>query len=112
MSPNEVCCLWFYLKDDVLTLDQFRSRVELDRALRVTTGVSVWWRFHRLVLDRIDYRGGGGGETERERERERERETDRQTDRQAGRQTGRQTDRQTDRGRDREKEKQNNNILH
>ena len=30
------------LKDAVLTLDQFSSRLERDRAGRVTTGVSVW----------------------------------------------------------------------
>ena len=42
VSPNEVCCLWLYLKDDVLILDRFRSRVELVRVVRVTTGVSVW----------------------------------------------------------------------
>ena len=30
------------LKDGVLTLDQFSSRLERDRAVRVTTGISVW----------------------------------------------------------------------
>ena len=42
VSPNDVGCLCIYLKDDVLTLDRFRSRVELDRSVRVTVGVSVW----------------------------------------------------------------------
>ena len=40
--PREVYCLWLYLKDSVLTLDQFSSRLERDRVVRVTTGVSVW----------------------------------------------------------------------
>ena len=31
-----------YLKDVVLTLDQFSPRLERDRVVRVTTGVSVW----------------------------------------------------------------------
>ena len=41
-EPSEVCCLWLYLKDGVLTLDQFSPRLERDRIVRVTTGVSVW----------------------------------------------------------------------
>ena len=32
----------FILKDGVLTRDQFSSRLERDRAVRVTTGISVW----------------------------------------------------------------------
>ena len=58
MSPNEADCLWLYLKDDIPTLDQFSSRVEQDRAARVTAGVSVCLvaiQSHRLGLDRIDY---------------------------------------------------------
>ena len=39
-DPSEVYCL--YVKDDVLTLDQFSPRLERDRAVRVTTGVCVW----------------------------------------------------------------------
>ena len=38
MSPSEVDCLWLYLKDGVLTLDQFSTSAELDRAVRVTAG--------------------------------------------------------------------------
>ena len=41
MSPSEVYCLWFYLKDGVLALDQFSPRLEWDRAVRATTG--VWY---------------------------------------------------------------------
>ena len=42
VSPSEVYCLWLYLKDGVLSLDQFSPRLERDRMVRVTTGVSVW----------------------------------------------------------------------
>ena len=42
MSPSEVYGLWLHLEDGVLTLDQFSPRLERDRVVRVTTGVSVW----------------------------------------------------------------------
>ena len=56
MSPSKIYCLWLYLKDNVLTLDQFSPRLERDRAVRVITVVSVWFGSdcHRLGLDRID----------------------------------------------------------
>ena len=61
MSPSEVYCLWLYPEDGVLTLDQFSPRLERDRVVRVTAGVSVWYQLvaigsdcHGLGLDRID----------------------------------------------------------
>ena len=42
LSVCEVYCLWLYLEDGVLTLDQFSPRVERDRTLRATAGASVW----------------------------------------------------------------------
>ena len=41
-ESSEVHCLWLYLKDSFLTLDKFSRRLERDRAVMVTTGVSVW----------------------------------------------------------------------
>ena len=41
-GPSEVYCLWLYLEDGVLSLDQFSSCLERDRVVRVTNGVSVW----------------------------------------------------------------------
>ena len=39
---GEVYCLWLYLEDGVLSLDQFSPHLERDLVVRVTTGVSVW----------------------------------------------------------------------
>ena len=33
MSPSEVHCLWLYLKDGVLTLDQFSPRLQYNTTL-------------------------------------------------------------------------------
>ena len=41
-SPNEVYCLLLYPEHSVMTLDQLSPRLERDRAVRVTTGVSAW----------------------------------------------------------------------
>ena len=49
MSPSEVYCLWLYLKDVVLTLDQFSPRLERDRVVFLSGSDC-----HRLGLDRID----------------------------------------------------------
>ena len=55
VSPSKVYCLWLYLKDGVLTLDQFSPRLERDRER----------------------------EREREREKQTDRHTDRKTQRQS-----------------------------
>ena len=54
MSPSEVYCLWLYLEDGVLTLDQISPRLERDRVVRVTAGILSGSYCHRLGLDRID----------------------------------------------------------
>ena len=41
-SQRSLLSMVIYIKDGVLTLDQFLPRLERDRAVRVTTGVSVW----------------------------------------------------------------------
>ena len=41
MSSNKVDCLWSYLKNHVLTLDQSSPRADRDRAVSVTAGVCV-----------------------------------------------------------------------
>ena len=48
MSPNEVYCLWLYLKDGVLTLDQFSLHLERDLSFLSSSDC------HRLGQDRID----------------------------------------------------------
>ena len=49
-NPNEVYCLWLYLKDCVPTLDHFSPRKQWDWAVRAFLSGS---EFHRLDIDWI-----------------------------------------------------------